>query len=147
MGRLGGDSNGLEALSFSTKSIRRFLALSEKVGELKYFSDFNDASSLVFDWSAIPLNQFYNRVPGAELPGDQHAWVFDLTIRPLFAAHIASAWSGFPRCVNFAILRTSFVGAHTNRAFWKRATRVFTRYRTRRPLLLSPDIYGLSLFD
>ena len=48
-----------------------------------------------------------------ETPVDPHDFVrarylFDISLRPLVAFHIASVWNGFPRCVDFAIVITSF---------------------------------------
>ena len=32
----------------------------------------------------------------------------DISLRPLFAVHVASIWNGFPRCIDCAIVITSF---------------------------------------
>ena len=35
-------------------------------------------------------------------------YIFDISLRPLVAINIVSVWNGFPRCVDFAIVITSF---------------------------------------
>ena len=43
-----------------------------------------------------------------EQPNQISAWIFDLSLRPLFSIHIASTWRSLIRCENFTILATSF---------------------------------------
>ena len=63
----------------------------------------------IVDLRYLPISVKHEGPDIEELDG-QHAWVSDLTPRPLFTLHIASVWNSFPRCVNFVILCTSFVG-------------------------------------
>ena len=61
------------------------------------------------DWRYLSIS-FKHEGPDIEDQDPQHCWIFDLTLRPIFTLHIASVWNGFPRCINFVILCTSFPG-------------------------------------
>ena len=46
--------------------------------------------------------------PDAENPEGLRVFCFDLSLRPILAAHCASTWSAFGACENFVFLVTSF---------------------------------------
>ena len=64
---------------------------------------------LIVDWRYFSVSLTHEG-PDIEDQDPQHCWIFDLTPRPIFTLHIASVRGGFPRCVNFVFLCTSFPG-------------------------------------